>query len=410
MASSKIRRVYHLRYRGQPVTTLVDGEGTPWWAMREICSILRYINNSSAVRNHCKHPKVVKANEARRAGLIVGNRGVLVIPKSDLYSLIDKSILPDVEDFECWIREVAIPAVKNTGAAPAAGKVETESAANEAPNEAAPAEPDKAAPQEPDKAVAPGQNQIIPFAFQGLRVTTIVDGDGNPWWVAKEVCDILGYANSRDTLKKHCKHTKLLRGSDSLRLGLNPRGVNIIPESNLYRLIIKSQLPAAEPFERWVMEEVLPTIRKTGGYQMPTSDKDRAVYMAQQLLLEVEQNKKLTRLNQRLAAEKEALSFEKEGLAAEKEGLAKENDALHQEKSLLEKLIEKNAPMVKAADEFINSQGVYAMRTAAKIMGLPPNRLTLTLRKYRILMHNNLPYQRYMDQGLFDVELINAQE
>jgi prophage antirepressor-like protein len=91
-------------------------------------------------------------------------------------------------------------------------------------------------------------------------------GRGNPWWVAKEVCDILGYLNSRKAVKDHCKHAKLLRGNESLRLGFNPRGVTLIPESDLYRLTIQSKLPTAERFEEWVVEDVLPTIRKTGGY------------------------------------------------------------------------------------------------------------------------------------------------
>ena len=63
---------------------------------------------------------------------------------------------------------------------------------------------------------------------------------------------------------------KILKGSESLHLTKSPRGINVIPESDVYRLITRSKMPWAEEFSDWVFEEVLPSIRKHGVYMTPT--------------------------------------------------------------------------------------------------------------------------------------------
>lgn len=119
-----------------------------------------------------------------------------------------------------------------------------------------------------------GSFQVVPqaFIFEGARIQTLVDGKGDPWFVAKDVCTPLGYTNSRKAVADHCKHAKLLKSNDSLQLTTSPYGVTIIPESDLYRLILRSKMPQAEKFQAWVTEEVLPQIRKTGGYIPATPD------------------------------------------------------------------------------------------------------------------------------------------
>ena len=104
------------------------------------------------------------------------------------------------------------------------------------------------------------------FDFNGTNLTIIIDENRKLWWVAKEICEVLKHTNPRKAVKDHCKHAKLLKGNESLRLGFNPRGVNIIPEGDLMRLVAKSKLPAAQRFEEWVFDEVLPEIRNTGSY------------------------------------------------------------------------------------------------------------------------------------------------
>lgn len=104
---------------------------------------------------------------------------------------------------------------------------------------------------------------IIPFNFDNTNVR-VIERDGEPWFVAKDVADLLGYANARDAVSKHCKAADTVALRDGNTRG-NPN-MTIIPERDLYRLVMRSKLPSAERFEEWVVAEVLPAIRKTGGY------------------------------------------------------------------------------------------------------------------------------------------------
>lgn len=100
---------------------------------------------------------------------------------------------------------------------------------------------------------------------------------GEPWFVGKDVCEVLGYTNPNKAMADHCKgvSNRYPLGEDGVtnrytirdRFG-REQDVRIINEPDLYRLIIRSNMPAAEPFERWVFEEVLPSIRKYGKYQI----------------------------------------------------------------------------------------------------------------------------------------------
>jgi prophage antirepressor-like protein len=91
--------------------------------------------------------------------------------------------------------------------------------------------------------------------------------EGEPWFVAKDAADLLGYADTTNAIKQHCRGVAIHHPIvDSIGRTQNAR---IIAESDLLRLIIGSRLPAAEKFERWVFEDVLPSIRKTGGYGVP---------------------------------------------------------------------------------------------------------------------------------------------
>jgi len=109
-------------------------------------------------------------------------------------------------------------------------------------------------------------SNVIPFNSNEFNIR-IVQVDGEPWFVGKDVAEALGYSDTVNAIKQHCrgvaKHHPI---PDSLGRTQEAR---IIHEPDLYRLIIGSTLPAAERFERWVFEEVLPAIRKTGGYQRP---------------------------------------------------------------------------------------------------------------------------------------------
>lgn len=109
-------------------------------------------------------------------------------------------------------------------------------------------------------------NEVTVFTFNQSQVRTIIDVDGNPLFCGKDVCQILGYKDTVNAIKQHCcgvvKHHPIV---DNLGRTQEAR---FLTEPDLYRLIVGSQLPAAQEFEKWVFEEVLPAIRKTGWYEM----------------------------------------------------------------------------------------------------------------------------------------------
>lgn len=101
------------------------------------------------------------------------------------------------------------------------------------------------------------------FHFHEAPVRTVTDAQGNPKWVVKDVCDILGVVNSRDALARVPENHK---GVDPIDTPGGVQMMNVVDEPGLYRLILRSDKPQAEPFMEWVTAEVLPAIRKTGGY------------------------------------------------------------------------------------------------------------------------------------------------
>lgn len=92
-----------------------------------------------------------------------------------------------------------------------------------------------------------------------------IEIDGKPYFVGTDVAKALGYNNPRDAVSRHCKG--VVKHDTPTSSGV--QSMSYINEGDLYRLIMKSKLPSAEKFESWVMDEVLPTIRKTGSYRKP---------------------------------------------------------------------------------------------------------------------------------------------
>ena len=110
-------------------------------------------------------------------------------------------------------------------------------------------------------------NEIQKFDFKGASLRTLTDEAGEPWFVAKDVCDILEISNPSDALKR-------LDDDERSRFNLGRQGeTNIVNEAGLYVLVLGSRKPEAHEFQRWVTHEVLPQIRRTGGY-IPTTDAD----------------------------------------------------------------------------------------------------------------------------------------
>lgn len=121
-------------------------------------------------------------------------------------------------------------------------------------------------------------NQIQIYNFNNNEVRTVLI-DNEPYFVGKDVADILGYQNGSRDINRHVDDEDKLTHQISAS-GQN-RNMTLINESGLYSLVLSSKLPQAKSFKRWVTKEVLPAIRKTGSYQTPTNPMDALELMFQ---------------------------------------------------------------------------------------------------------------------------------
>lgn len=108
------------------------------------------------------------------------------------------------------------------------------------------------------------EKNVLDFQFEGHDVRAIAI-DGEPWFVGKDVAEALGYKNQRDAIKKQVE-VEDKRPNVAIYDGRQNRKMTIINESGMYSLILSSTLPSAKKFKKWVTSEVLPSIRKNGGY------------------------------------------------------------------------------------------------------------------------------------------------
>ena len=216
---------------------------------------------------------------------------------------------------------------------------------------------------------------VIPFDYLGQEVRVAQRG-GDPWFVAKDVCDILDLANVGQALSSLDPDE---RGSITIDDGTpgNP-AKSVVSEAGLYSLILRSRKPQAKPFRRWVTHEVIPSIRKRGGYLTPEAiektltDPDFIIRLATELKAE-----RAARLE--LAAQAKA-----------------------------------DAPKVLFADSVSVSHTTLLVGELAKILRgngveIGQNRLFKVLRQRGYLIarngsDRNMPTQRAMDLGLFEIK------
>ena len=125
-------------------------------------------------------------------------------------------------------------------------------------------------------------NEIFNFHGQEVRALTI---DDEPWFVGKDIADILGYQNGSRDINRHVDEEDRQNYQNGT---FGNRGVTVINESGLYSLILSSKLPQAKEFKRWVTSEVLPAIRKQGGFIREDLDEDAfiALFTGQKKLRE----------------------------------------------------------------------------------------------------------------------------
>ena len=220
-------------------------------------------------------------------------------------------------------------------------------------------------------------NEIQKFDFRGAPLRTLTDEAGEPWFVAKDVCDILELTNPAVALQSLDEDEKT-NLSNSYVWSEPGRRPLIISEPGLYRLVMRSRKPEAKEFQRWVTHEVLPQIRKTGGY-IPTSDADDDMTILAK-----------------------AVMIGKRTMEAQRQKIAEQQT----------RIVELE-PKARFADAVAASDGTCLVGELAKMlrqngMDIGQNRLFRLLQADGYLgkagSNRNVPTQRAMDLGLFRIK------
>lgn len=205
--------------------------------------------------------------------------------------------------------------------------------------------------------------------FGQIRTVSI---DGEPWFVGKDVAEVLGYAKPLNALASH------VDADDSLKQGLTDsmgreQNTILINESGLYSLILSSKLPNAKEFKRWVTSEVLPSIRKHGGYIAGQQDLSPEELMARALV--VAQN------------------------------TLAERDRRISELTVSNQIMQ---PKADYFDELVDRNLLTGIRETAKELGVKPKEFASFLLSRKYLYRNQsgklMPYQIHVDAGLFELK------
>lgn len=205
-------------------------------------------------------------------------------------------------------------------------------------------------------------NEIKVFDNDAFGSVRTIDREGDVWFVGKDVAAALGYSNTNDALSRHVDPEDKYQGEGVAFP--DPHGTlqypTIINESGLYSLVLSSKLPTAKQFKRWITKEVIPSIRKTGGYFATP----KTYVEALRALADAEE---------------------------EKERLALENEEMK--------------PKAEFYDTVAESSATFEVGVVAKILnfGIGRNKLFKFLRNEGILNPDNIPYQQYVDAGYFKV-------
>lgn len=171
-------------------------------------------------------------------------------------------------------------------------------------------------------------NELQLFDFKGQQVRTMLI-DNEPYFVGKDVAEVLGYKDTVNALKTHVDEEDKL-GWQITTSG-QKRLVNIINESGLYSLILSSKLPRAKEFKRWVTKEVLPAIRKTGSYDKRLSQFANMNLTDQLLMIATEQQKEVQAQNKRITVLEETIESKMYLTPGESRALGKKvNQRVHQ--------------------------------------------------------------------------------
>lgn len=203
-----------------------------------------------------------------------------------------------------------------------------------------------------------------------------IEKDGEPWFVGKDVAEVLGYSNTADAVQKHVDDDDKL--TSQIAIAGQNRNIIIINESGLYSLVLSSKLPGAKQFKRWITSEVIPSIRKHGGYLTP--DKLEEVLLKPDTLIQLAQNLKAEQ-EKRMALEVKMEEQKPKVLFAESVEAAKTSILIGE----LAKLLKQNGINIgqNRLFEWLRNNGYLIKRQGSDY---------------------NMPTQRAMEMGLFEIK------
>ena len=213
------------------------------------------------------------------------------------------------------------------------------------------------------------KQKIKIFENEEFGSVRTIEENGKVLFCGSDVAKALGYRRPKDAINAHCK------GAVKRRLLTNggAQEMKMISEGDVYRLISHSRLPSAEKFESWIFDDVLPTIRRTGGYVS-----NEEMFIENYLPFLDEPYKNLFRLQ---------MTF-----------ISKLNERIRNDKPLVDFALH-----VADSDDLIDMNAM-AKLAADKNFNIGRTRLFRWLKEMGVLMSNNLPYQRYIDRGYFAVK------
>lgn len=211
-------------------------------------------------------------------------------------------------------------------------------------------------------------NEIQIFENPEFGQVRTVEVNGEPYFIAADICNALELSNTTVALDRLDDDEK-----SKLNLGLSGGLTNCVNEYGLYSLVMASRKPSAKKFKRWVTHEVLPSIRKHGAYMT-----DEALYRA------ITEPDFLIQLATELKAEKE-------------------------KRKVLEEKVERDKPLVDFATQVSETSDLVDMAQMAKLardenINIGRNKLFAWLKDKKILLSDNTPYQRFIDQNYFAVK------
>jgi len=215
------------------------------------------------------------------------------------------------------------------------------------------------------------------FSF-GSATVRVIDRDGEPWFVAKDVCDVLNHSDTSMATKSLDEDEKLIQ---TLLVSGQNRQLTLINESGLYSLVLRSNKPEAKVFKKWVTSEVLPSIRKHGGYLTP--EKTRELIDNPDLIIEMATKIKVER-EKRMQAEL----------------LAQRNEEII---AIQDKVIAQVQPKVQYYEKVLQAEDGILTNIIAKELGMSAKSLNKLLHDKGVIYRQGeswVLYHRYQGQGL----------